>query len=119
MRTFVLALAAGSMLLFVPPAWAAPEKFVWDGYGTSGGSKCPTYKMHIEFVVENGAATGHWQQQGRTVREFSLPIDGAGNFTGEVVVGGGGKMSVRGNVGPGPAIELTGYCNFGGNLKRE
>lgn len=98
-------------------AQAAPEKYVWDGYGSGASNNCSIYGMHIEFVVDNGRAVGWWQQKDRVVRPFDLPIGADGKFGGKVNIGSN-DMNVVGNVGSSPEIKLTGYCNFGGPLKK-
>ncbi|MGE0153020.1 MAG: hypothetical protein AB7R90_10400 [Reyranellaceae bacterium] len=95
----------------------AADKYVWDGYGTGSYSNCFVYGMHIEFTVENGRAVGWWQQKDRVVRNFDLPLGSDGSFTGKVNLGPA-DMNIKGNVGSSPEIRLTGYCNFGGPLKK-
>jgi hypothetical protein len=108
--TFIVGIAA----LAVQPA-AAAQKYTWDGLGTGDG-KCSIYRMHVEFTVDNGRATGTFQQKSRTLRSFDLPVQADGKFSGEVTVSGG-KMRVIGTLGASPEIKLTGYCDFGGPLK--
>ena len=117
MRILSAAFVAAAILLSGLPAQAA-EKYAWDGYGSGSYSKCAIYGMHIEFTVENGTATGWWQQHGRVVREFRFPVAADGSFTGKVNIGPS-DMNVAGNVGANPEIKLRGYCNFGGPAKKE
>ncbi len=99
-------------------AAAAADKYTWDGYGTGTYSKCFTYGMHIEFVVEGGMAKGWWQQKDRVVRPFELPVGADGSFAGKIDIGPA-DMNVSGSVGASPEIKLRGYCNFGGPLKKQ
>jgi hypothetical protein len=109
MITVAAILAAGT-------AQAQAQKFTWDGLGSGREAKCGTYRMHIEFTVQNGHAVGTFQQKGRPVRNFDLPVGADGKFAGEVAVSGG-TMRVTGLVGASSEIKLTGYCDFGGALK--
>jgi hypothetical protein len=104
-------------ILLSTAAHAAPEKYVWDGYGSGASNNCAIYGMHIEFVVDNGRAVGWWQQKDRVVRPFDLPVGADGKFGGKVSIGTN-NMNVVGNVGSSPEIKLTGYCDFGGPLKK-
>jgi hypothetical protein len=117
MRYLRAAALAVPLLLVAQASWAA-EKYTWDGLGTGDG-KCGIYSLHLEFVVDNGRATGFWQQKGRTVRNFDFPIKPDGRFAGEVTVGNGGIMHAKGQLGAAPTIDLSGYCGFGGPLKKE
>lgn len=116
MRTALIALATTFAIAAAMPA-AAAEKFVWDGYGTGVNANCSIYGMHIEFVVQNGRAIGWWQQKDRVVRNFDLPVGADGKFAGKVNIGPA-DMNVSGTVGSSPAIQLRGYCDFGGPLKK-
>ncbi len=115
MRACLMTIAATSLLIAAQTAFAAPQKYTWDGLGTGDG-KCSIYKMHVEFTVDNGRATGTFKQKDRTVRNFDLPVQADGMFAGEVNVSGG-NMKIAGTTGANPEIKLTGYCGFGGPLK--
>ena len=104
-------------LLLTSSSAMAADKYAWDGYGTGSSNNCFVYGMHIEFVVENGRAVGWWQQKDRVVRNFDLPLGADGKFGGKINIGPA-DMNVAGNVGSSPEIKLTGYCNFGGPLKK-
>jgi hypothetical protein len=108
--------AAGVLLLMSHSAHAA-DKYVWDGYGSGASNNCSIYGMHIEFVADGGKVVGWWQQKDRVVRNFDLPLGADGKFKGKVNIGTG-DMNVTGSVGSSPEIKLTGYCNFGGPLKK-
>jgi len=108
--------AATATLLFAVNAAQAADKYVWDGYGSGSSNNCSIYRMHIEFEAANGRAVGWWQQKDRVVRNFDLPLNGD-QFGGKVSIGEN-NMQVKGNVGSNPEIKLTGYCNFGGPLKK-
>ena len=56
------------------------------------------------FVVQDGAITVSYAGYD-------------GKFGGKVSIGSN-NMNVTGNVGSSPEIKLTGYCNFGGPLKK-
>ena len=112
----LLALAA-AFALTASLAQAAPQNFTWDGYGTAGGSKCPTYALHLELTADNGRVVGWWQQKGREVRKFDLPMAGDGKFGGVVKIGSE-DMNVAGMIGANSEIKLHGYCDFGGPLKK-
>lgn len=114
MRMTILTTA---LVLLASSAVAAPEKYTWDGYGSGASNNCSIYGMHIEFVADNGRVVGWWQQKDRVVRNFDLPLGSDGKFGGKVNIGTG-DMNVTGNVGASPEIKLTGYCNFGGPLKK-
>jgi hypothetical protein len=111
-----LGIAAATALLLATSAAQGAGKYTWDGYGTGSYNNCFVYQMHIEFVVENGRAVGWWQQKDRVVRNFDLPLAGD-QFSGKINIGTG-DMNVKGNIGSSPEIRLTGYCNFGGPLKK-
>lgn len=98
-------------------AQAAPQNFTWDGYGSGGGSKCPTYGLHLELTADNGRVVGWWQQKGREVRKFDLPMAADGKFAGVVKIGSE-DMNVAGVIGASAEIKLRGYCDFGGTLKK-
>lgn len=111
-------LCATALIAFISTAaFAAGEKYTWDGYGSGASNNCSIYGMHIEFVADNGRVVGWWQQKDRVVRNFDLPLGGDGKFAGKVNIGTG-DMNVTGNIGASPEIKLTGYCNFGGPLKK-
>ncbi|MEO8560255.1 MAG: hypothetical protein ABI439_14385 [Rhodospirillales bacterium] len=114
MRLWHMALAA-VLTLAAQTAQAAPQKYTWDGLG-NGDAKCGIYRMHIEFTVDNGRASGMFQQKGRTMRNFDLPVGADGKFAGQVAVSGG-TMRLNGVIGTSSELKLTGYCNFGGALK--
>ena len=117
MRATITAIAIALGLSVAVPVWAAPEKYTWDGHGGGKSAKCPTYPMHIELVADGGKVTGWWQQKGRTVRKFDFAVGADGGSAGPVSIEAG-VMNVKGNVGADPAIALTGYCDFGGKLKK-
>jgi hypothetical protein len=112
-----LIIAAAAGLLATSSYALAADKYVWDGYGSGSSNNCSIYGMHIEFVADNGKVVGWWQQKDRVVRNFELPLGADGKFRGKVNIGTG-DMNVAGNVGSSPEIKLTGYCNFGGPLKK-
>ena len=103
-------------LLLAAGAAHAADKYTWDGYGTGSSNNCSIYQMHIEFEVQSGRVVGWWLQKDRVVRKFDLPLAGD-QFGGKVNIGTG-DMNVKGNIGSSPEIRLTGYCNFGGPLKK-
>ena len=108
--------AATAALVLAAGVAQAAEKYVWDGYGSGSSNNCSIYQMHIEFEVQRGRAVGWWLQKDRVVRNFDLPLSGE-QFSGKVNIGTG-DMNVKGNIGSSPEIRLTGYCNFGGPLKK-
>lgn len=118
MSVFKLSAAAfvASLLAAVPALAVEDGQFTWTGYGRDGSSSCPTYQMTIDVKVENNRAIGQFQQKGRTMRNFDLPINEKGEFKGQTVVGGGEKMEVSGLIGNGGGILLDGYCKFGGRF---
>lgn len=117
MRTILTTLTIALGVAAATPGWAAPEKYTWDGHGGGKSNKCPTYSMHIELVADAGKVSGWWQQKGRTVRKFDFAVGADGGFAGPVSIDGG-TMNVKGAIGADPAIALTGYCDFGGKLKK-
>ncbi len=114
MRAWHMMIVAAPLLIAAQTASAAGQKYTWDGLGVGDG-KCSIYKMHVEFTADNGHAVGTFQQKSRTLRNFDLPLQADGKFTGQVNVSGG-TMKIAGSVGASPEIKLTGYCNFGGPL---
>ena len=115
MRASIVAIAVATLSLYTQASGAAPQKYTWDGLGNGQGN-CGIYRMHIEFTVDNGRAVGTFQQKGRPLRNFDLPVTD-GKFSGDAKVDGG-TIRVTGNVsGAAPELKLTGYCNFGGPLK--
>ena len=113
MRLAFVAIAAA---LCASAALAAPQSYSWDGYGTGAGA-CTRYKFHVEFVADGGKVAGFWQQKDREVRKFDLPLQADGKFAGKVNIGTG-DMQVSGTVAGTASIKLSGYCDFGGPLKK-
>ncbi len=112
----IAALAASFMLL--AQAALAADKYVWNGTA-DGNGKCSSYSFHLELVVDNGHATGWWLQKGRTTRNFDFVVKPDGTFGGDVDISNGNTVTAKGQLGANPKIDLTGYCNFGGPLKKE
>jgi len=120
MRRSIICLAAASLLL-AGAADAQQAKYNWTGYGrgTVQTPNCGKYKMTIDVTVNNGRAIGLFQQEGRTQRNFDIPIQANGGFKGQAIVGDGNKMSVTGKIsGDSGEILLDGYCKFGGTLRK-
>jgi hypothetical protein len=118
MRVLRLAAIAAPLLLFSQSGWAA-DKYTWDGNGSGSGSKCSSYVFHVELTLENAHATGWWQQKGREMRKFDLPVKADGTFDGEVPISNGNTVYVKGKAGATPSMEMTGYCDWGGPMKKE
>ena len=115
---------AGTIAALAGLAWltgpiaAETTVLAWNGFG-SGEGRCSTYQMTIKVNADGSKVWGDWQQKGREVRKFEFPLSPAGEFAGEVSIGGGNKMRVKGSIrGDGGSIQLTGYCNFGGRLTK-
>ncbi len=119
MRVLRVAMIAASVMLLAQTSWAAAQKYTWDGNGGGAGQKCSSYQFHLEMEVDNGKASGWWQQKGRDVRKFELPLKGDGTFAGEVTISNGNIVYVKGKTGDSPVLEATGYCDFGGPLKKQ
>jgi len=118
MRVLRLAAVAAPLMLLAQAGWAA-DKYVWDGSGGGAGSKCSRYVFHVELMLEKDRASGWWQQKGREVRKFDLPVKADGSFTGEVPISNGNIVYVKGKSGSPPSMEMTGYCDWGGPMKKE
>jgi hypothetical protein len=87
-------------------------------YGTGPG-KCSSYQMSVEVTVTGNDVKGLFQQAGRTKRHFKATHDASGAFKTQAKVGGGGKMTVIGTLGPdGGVVLLEGYCRFDTKLVR-
>ena len=116
----ILCFAAAGLLLSVS-ASAQETKYNWTGYGrgTVQTPNCGSYKMTINVTVTGGRAVGLFQQDGRTQRNFNIPLQPNGIFKGEAMLGEGNKMSVTGKIsGDSGEILLDGYCKFGGTLRK-
>jgi len=119
MRRSIICLAATSFLL-MGPALAQEAKYTWTGYGKNvpQTNKCPTYKMQIDVTVANGRVVGLFQQEGRTQRNFNLPLLPDGSFKGEARLDAN-TIAVSGRIsGESGEILLYGYCEFRGTLKK-
>ncbi|MBL8674873.1 MAG: hypothetical protein JNL07_08315 [Rhodospirillales bacterium] len=111
--------AALAAILFLVPAAALAQTYVWNGPGTGSGN-CTSYKMKIDVTVNGADVKGLFLQEGRTQRHFEAKADATGAFKTTAVVGGGGTMYVSGKTtGDGGTILLDGYCKFGGPLKKQ
>jgi hypothetical protein len=117
MRLMRVAALAIPVALLAQAGWAA-DKYVWDGNGGGQGAKCSAYVFHMEVVIDNGHAVGWWQQKGRDLRKFDLPVKGDGTFEGEVPISNGNIVYVKGKAGDPPTIETDGYCSWGGPMKK-
>jgi len=118
MRVLRAAALAAPFLLMAQAGWAA-DKYVWDGNGGGQGQKCSSYVFHVELTIENGRATGWWLQKGRDTRKFDLPVNADGSFKGEVPISNGNIVYVVGKGGNPPTMEMSGYCDWGGPMKKE
>src|SRR5262249_54012049 len=114
-------LAGAVFLLFSVAVRAQPVVYSWEGMGTTvpGSSKCATYHMAIEVMVDGKVVRGVLKQQGRPERSFEATKDAMGNFKAKVQLASDGSMDVTGSVsdkdGTG-RILLDGYCKFEGRL---
>lgn len=113
-------ISAAGLALVCVAAQAEPVKYTWHGYGINvmGSSKCPGYELNLTVNVENGRVFGQWQQTGRVVRSFDLPMAPDGSFKGVVDLQAS-LMNVSGRITPDSArFDMKGYCIFGGYLKK-
>ncbi|HEY6983163.1 hypothetical protein [Reyranella sp.] len=120
MRNSIAAVVT-TALLAGSAAQAQQTAYTWTGMGTNvpGSSKCPTYKMTIDVMVEGDSVKGRFQQEGRPERHFVATKDAGGVFKGRAEVGGG-TMDVTGVLKDGSGnVMLDGYCRFGGTLTRK
>jgi hypothetical protein len=118
----ILTLAAAGLALFgIGAAWADPASYTLTGMGTGvlGTSKCATYQIIIDVIVDGKAVKGLFKQQGRPERAFTATLDDKGQFKTKADVGDGNIMDVGGTINDKESrIFLDGYCKFEGKLTR-
>lgn len=103
-------------------AWAEPVAYTLTGMGAgvAGTSKCATYQITIDIMVDGKAVKGSFKQQGRPERTFASTLDDKGTFKTTAEVGEGNTMSVSGTISDQESrIFLDGYCKFEGKLTRK
>jgi hypothetical protein len=118
-RSIAAVFAAIFALTF--PAGAEAVKYTWHGQGHNvlGSSQCRGYTLDIYATVDNGRVSGHWLQVGRVVRKFDFPLAPDGSFGGQVDLQAS-IMNVKGQLTKdGLRFDMTGYCIFGGLMKKE
>lgn len=118
----IAATGALAALLLAGAAHAEPVTYTWTGMGTNvlGSSKCPTYKMTIDVVVDGDSVKGEFQQQGRDQRNFVVTKDAKGLAKGKAKIGGGAEMDVLVTLKENETrVLLEGYCKFEGKLTRK
>jgi len=114
-------LAGAAMLAGAVDALAQQSTvYTWTGRSTSFEGRCPTYEMTIDVTVTGREVKGWFQQKGRPERGFVATLDNAGAYKSTAVVGGGNTMDVSGSVsGDTGKVQLRGYCDFGGDMKKK
>ncbi len=113
--------ALGLVLLATSAALAESATYSLTGMGTGvrGTSKCATYQIGIDLVVDGKSVKGTFKQQGRPERTFAATLDDKGTFKTKADVGEGNTMDVSGSIaGAQGRILLDGYCKFEGKLSR-
>ncbi len=112
--------AAGALaLLLAGPAGAQPVVYTWSGMGTNvpGSSKCSTYRMTVDVMVDGNTIRGALKQQGRPERAFEATKDASGAFKAKVQLAADNTMDVTGTVSDKESwVLLDGYCKFQGKL---
>jgi hypothetical protein len=114
--------AAMAAVLFSGAAQGQPVTYTLTGMGTGvpGTSKCATYQITIDVVIDGKSVKGTFKQQGREERQFATTIDEKGAFKAKATVGDGNVMDVNGTIsGDEGRILLDGYCKFEGKLTRK
>lgn len=116
-------LATSAALVVLAAGFAAQaEQATYSGtaMGTSGSSKCPTYKMNMDVTVDGTAVKGLFKQEGRDQRHFEATLGAGGAIKTKAVVGGGGSMDVTGAINDKDGhVLLDGYCKFDFKLMRK
>lgn len=123
-KPMLRAIAAGTLIfvLFAGAAHAEAIAYTWTGFGVNvtGSSRCPSYKMTINVIVDGEAVKGVFQQEGRPERKFETTLGKNGAIKTVAMVSGGGVMDVIGQIKDGDSkIKLDGYCIFEGKLTRK
>jgi len=101
---------------------AEPATYTLTGMGTgvAGTSKCATYQIAIDVIIDGKAVKGLFKQQGRPERTFTATLDDKGVFKTRAEVGEGNVMEVSGTISDRESrILLDGYCKFEGRLNRK
>jgi hypothetical protein len=107
--------------LGLEPAQAEPALYTLTGMGTgvAGTSKCATYQVTVDLVVDGKNVKGTFRQRGRPERGFAATLDEKGAFKTKADVGEGNTMDVSGSISTSDGrILLDGYCKFEGKLAR-
>jgi hypothetical protein len=117
-------IAAGTLVFFLcaGAAQAEPVAYTWTGFGVNvtGASRCPSYKMTINVIVDGETVKGLFQQEGRPERKFETTLGKDGAIKTVAMVSGGGVMDVTGQIkATDSKIKLDGYCIFEGALTRK
>ena len=115
----LLWLAMGLVLAGAGAARAEPATYSLTGMGAGvpGTSKCATYQIIIDVIVDGKAVKGTFKQQGRPERSFTATLDDKGAFKARAEVGDGNTMDVSGTISDAEKrIFLDGYCKFEGRL---
>src|SRR6266481_9965684 len=73
---------------------AEPVVYSWAGYGVNvpDSSKCPTYKMTIDVIVDGNHVKVRFQQEGRPERTFQTTLMKDGAIKTAAMVGGNNMM---------------------------
>lgn len=111
--------AAAFALLAAAVAHAEPLAYTWTGMGVTvpGSSKCATYRMTVEVVVDGNSVKGVLKQQGREERRFETTRDAQGLFKAKVMLANDNTMDVSGTISDADKhVFLDGYCKFEGKL---
>jgi hypothetical protein len=117
----ILTLAMALALFAIGAAWAQAATYSLTGMGTgvAGTSKCATYQIIVDVIVDGKAIKGSFKQQGRPERAFAATLDDKGAFKTRADVGEGNVMDVTGTISDKESrILLDGYCKFEGKLNR-
>jgi hypothetical protein len=106
-------------LLAMGSARADPVAYTWSGMGVGvpGSSKCATYRMTVDLVVDGNSVRGVIKQQGREERHFEATRDAQGLFKAKVLLSNDNALEVSGTVSDNEKrVLLDGYCKFEGRL---
>ena len=119
-KTLCTGLAAAAFI-FLAAAVAHSEAaaYTWTGMGVSvpGSSKCATYRMTVDLVVDGNSVKGVLRQQGREERRFETTRDAQGLFKAKVMLANDNAMDVSGTISDAEKrVLLDGYCKFEGRL---
>jgi hypothetical protein len=119
-KTLCAGMAAALVALLVTAAvHAEPISYTWTGMGVTvpGSSKCATYRMTVDVVVDGKSVKGTLKQQGREERQFETTRDAQGLFKARVMLANDNAMNVSGTItDTEKRVLLDGYCKFEGRL---